>query len=272
MPVLAWLPLRSARTLVWPGWHCPCSALCHWTPHSNSCPSCCSSLATHGYNSLGHRTLPGFNNTLVTFSSSNVTNPSAEAAPVPVGQHGHRGPECRVAATLKTTVVAINSIVPWWDPLTRWLLALQFGAVTLTQPSLAWGAGGPGHRCAHKAAPGTGDEQEPPLSPLGCEMGSVPPAAPQRLLMNGDIRLSPRGAAGTWAGGWKHHHDLSQPLDRGLGPTGAGKRAEGWRGCSARHGHCRAVTAWRGICSTALLCQGVDGAPQNTPWAPAGSP
>lgn len=90
--MLAWLPLQCqdlgvARLAV------PCSALCHCAPQSHSCPSSCSSPTTHGSNSPGHWTLPGFNNILVTFSSSNVTNPSAETAPVPVGQHSRGGPE-----------------------------------------------------------------------------------------------------------------------------------------------------------------------------------
>lgn len=80
--------------------------------------------------------------------------------------------------------------------------------------------------------------------------------------MSGDIRLSPRAAAGTLGRGWRRRHGLSQPLAQGLGATGAGKLAVGWQGHSAGHGHGRAVSACRGICSTALSCQGLDGAPQ----------
>lgn len=90
------------------------------------------------------------------------------------------------------STMGVNSTILQQDRLFEGSRPHRFGPVMLAQPSLAQGARGAGRGCTQKAAAlGTGDKQKSPLSLLGCEVGSVPPASTPAPACTAALRLRP---------------------------------------------------------------------------------
>lgn len=130
--------------------------------------------------------------------------------------------------------------------LTQRLLSLQLGPVTLSQPSLEE---------LHTAAPRKQLQEQGTSRSCHCPHRDVrwavqPQAAPQRLQIWEDIRLSPQGAAGT---GGSHSCRAWDPQGRGAGSGVAGTLGRAQPGQGSNSFDC-------------FMVPGGGWSPQNTPW------